>query len=438
MDKKAVVVVGGGIAGIQTSLDLADRGLRVYLVEETPSIGGRMAQLDKTFPTMDCSICILAPKMIECFRHPNITLLTYSEVKAVNGSAGNFIVKVLKKPRYVDQEKCVGCDTCSEKCPVKVPNEFEIGLGIRKAIYTPFAQAVPRIATIDKDHCLYFQKGVCKVCQKFCPAGAINFEQEPEELTLNVSSIIVSTGFDLFNPSVIAEFGYKRHKNVITSLEFERLINASGPTGGKLLRPSNNRVAHKVAFIQCVGSRSQRTGFPYCSSVCCMYATKQAISIKDHEPTSEVCIFYIDLKTFGKGFQEFVDRAKDNWEVKYINRRPSEITEDPKSGDLILRYEDPVDMTVKEMVADLVVLCPVLVPKPGTEKIAQILNLETDKYGFFKAKEPFYASVDTNVNGIFVCGGCEGPKDISESVVQASAAAERAAEVSYNVYRRED
>ncbi|UCE29686.1 MAG: CoB--CoM heterodisulfide reductase iron-sulfur subunit A family protein, partial [Candidatus Bathyarchaeota archaeon] len=285
LGKKAVLVVGGGIAGIQASLDLADRGLTVYLVEKSPTIGGRMAQLDKTFPTMDCSICILAPKMIECFRHPNIKLFTCSEIKEVAGSVGNFKAKVLTSPRFVETDKCTGCGVCIEKCPVKVPNEFDMGMGKRKAAYMLFPQAVPRIATIDKDHCLFFQKGVCKICEKFCQAHAINFDQKAEEITLDISSIVLATGLELHDPTSITEYGYKRYKNVLLSLEFERLINASGPTRGELLRPSDKKHPHRIVFIQCVGSRTQQKGLPYCSSVCCMYATKEAILVREHDPT---------------------------------------------------------------------------------------------------------------------------------------------------------
>ena len=426
---KSVLVIGGGIAGIQASLDLAARGLRVYLVEKTPSIGGRMAQLDKTFPTMDCSICILAPKMIECARHPNIKLLTYSELEKIDGSAGNFTVKVLKKPRFVDEEKCTGCGACSQKCPIKVPNEFDMNLGMRKAIYTPFAQAVPLIATIDKDHCLFFQKGVCKICQKFCRADAIDFDQEPEELALNVSAIIIATGLDLFDPSAISEYGYKRHKNIILSLELERLLSASGPTSGKILRPSDNKTPHRIVFVQCVGSRSQRGELPYCSSVCCMYATKEAILIREHEPKCEVYICYIDLKVFGKGFQEFVNRAKEEYGVRYIKGRPSSIEENPKTGDLLIRYEDTLEGGIKEIAADLIVLCPALIPRQANQKLAEILNVEIDEYGFFKPQDTLFAPVDTNAPGVFMCGYCQGPKDIPESVAQASGAAARAAEV---------
>jgi len=429
LGNNAVLVVGGGIAGIQASLDLADRGLTVYLVEKTPSIGGRMAQLDKTFPTMDCSICILSPKMIECFHHLNIKLLTCSEVKEVTGSAGNFKAKVLKNPRFVDADKCTGCGVCTEKCPVKVPSEFDMGMGMRKAIYIPFPQAVPRIAIIDKDHCLFFQKGVCRVCEKFCQAHAISFDQKPEEITINVSSIILATGLELYDPTAISEYGYKRYKNVLLSLEFERLLTASGPTRGELLRPSGDKHPHRIVFIQCVGSRTHQKGIPYCSSVCCMYATKEAILVREHTPECEVYILYMDLRVFGKRFQEFVSRARDEWGVKYVNGRPSAIIEDPATKDLFVRYENIMDGKIEELRADLVVLCPALIPRGDNKVLAKILDLELNEHAFFKTKDPLLMSVKTNVHGVFVCGYCQAPKDISESVTQASAAAARAAEV---------
>ncbi len=432
----AVLVVGGGIAGMQASLDLANRGFRVYLVEKSPTIGGRMAQLDKTFPTMDCSICILAPKMIECFRHPNIRLLTCSEVEEITGSAGNFKAKVLENPRFVDTEKCTGCAVCTEKCPVKVPSEFDMGMGMRKAIYMPFPQAVPRVAIIDKDHCLFFQKGVCEVCKKFCQANAINFDQEPEEITLNVSSIILATGLELYDPTPISEYGYKRHKNVLLSLEFERLINASGPTRGEVLRPSDKKHPHRIVFIQCVGSRSQQKGLPYCSSVCCMYATKEAILVREHNPECEVHILYMDLRVFGKRFQQFVSRARDEWDIKYVNGRPSTIIENPETKDLLVRYQNVMNGHIEELRADLVVLCPALIPREDNKVLAKILDLQLNERNFFKTKDPLLTSVKTSVEGVFVCGYCQAPKDISESVTQASAAAARAAEVAVSAVMR--
>lgn len=426
---KSVLVVGGGIAGIQASLDLANRGTRVYLVEKTPSIGGRMAQLDKTFPTLDCSICILAPKMIECFRHPNISLLTYSELGEVRGQAGNFAVKVLKKPRYVDATKCTGCGTCMEKCPVKTPSEFEMGLGTRKAVYMPFKQAVPLVATIDTEHCLYFTKGVCKICQKVCPSNAINYEQKPEEAEFNVSSIILATGFDVFDPSSMSEYGYGRFKNVVHSMEFERIICASGPTGGHLVRPSDGKEPRSIVFVQCVGSRSQHGDFPFCSSVCCVYATKESILIKEHAPSTQVYVMYIDMRAIGKGFQEFVDRAKSEYGVKYVKAHPGGITEDPATKGLQIHYEDMRTGEMKTLDADMAVLCPALIPKADNKKLAETMELETDEFGFFKSKNLLTAPVDTNVPGIYVCGYCQCPKDIPESVAQASGAAARAAEM---------
>ena len=423
-----VLVVGGGIAGIQASLDLANRGIKVYLVEELPSIGGRMAQLDKTFPTLDCSICILAPKMIECLRHPNINLLTYSKVTEVKGEIGNFTAKIMKEPRYVDMEKCTGCGTCTEKCPVKVPNEFDMNLGSRKAIYLPFKQAVPLVATIDPNNCLYFTKGVCQICRKLCPSSAINFEQKPEEMVVNVSSIIVATGFDIFDPLVMSEYGYSRYKNVIHSMEFERIICASGPTGGHLVRPSDGKEPKSVAFIQCVGSRSQAGKIPYCSSVCCVYATKESILIKEHAPETEVYVLYIDLRAIGKGFQEFVDKSKKEYGVEYIKAHPGEISEDPISKNLQINYEDSQSSEMKRLTVDMVILCPALIPKKDNKKIAEIMGLELDKDGFFKSRDELTAPIDSNIPGIYVCGYCQSPKDIPESVAQASGAAARAAE----------
>jgi heterodisulfide reductase subunit A len=400
----------------------------VYLVEKTPSIGGRMAQLDKTFPTLDCSICILAPKMIECYRHKNINLLTYSEVSEVSGEAGDFKVKVLQKPRYVVAEKCTGCGTCTEKCPVKTPNEFDMGLGNRKAIYMPFKQAVPLVATIDASNCLYFTKGVCKACQKVCPSAAVDYEQKPKEVALSVSSIILATGFDPFNPAKMKEYGYGRFKNVIHSMEFERLICASGPTGGHLLRPSDGKEPKSIVFVQCVGSRSQRGEYPYCSSVCCVYATKESILVKDHKPDTEVYVMYMDMRAVGKGFQEFVDKAKRQYRVNYIKAHPGGISEDPKTGSLQVYYEDIRACNMKKLDADMIVLCPALVPKEDNKRIAEATGVEIDEYGFFKSKNQLTAPVDTVVPGIYVCGYCQSPKDIPESVAQASGAAARAAE----------
>jgi len=423
-EKPSVLVIGGGIAGIQASLDLAGRGFQVYVLEETPTIGGRMAQLDKTFPTMDCSICILAPKMMECSRHPNIKLLTYCELKEVKGSVGNFQVKILQKPRYVDETKCTGCGSCAEHCPIEVPNEFDMGLGMRKAIYMPMPQAVPRCMTVDKENCID-----CKLCTKMCRAGAVDFQQQPKDIDLNVGAIIVATGFDQYNPSEIVEYGYKTQKNVLTALEFERWVCASGPVGGHLLRPADGGIPKKIAFIQCVGSRGLKFGAPFCSSVCCMYATKEALIIREHAPDVQVYIFYNELRAFGKGFQEFVNRARQEYEVKYIRSRPGEIREDPKTKSLTIWYDDTLTREIKSLNdVDLVVLCSALFPREGNKELAQILGIELDDCGFFKVTHPLLAPVDSTVPGIYVCGYCQSPKDIPDSVTQASAAAARAAE----------
>lgn len=423
---KDVLVIGGGIAGIQASLDLADMGKHVFLVEKTPSLGGRMAQLDKTFPTNDCSICILAPKMADCFAHPNIDVLTYSQVNKVTGLAGDFTVRVLRKARFVDERKCTGCGVCIEKCPQKVPDEFNAGLGIRKAIYLYFLQAVPRVAVIDRDHCIKLIKGKCGACEKFCEAGAVNFDQKDEEVSLNVGAIIIATGFDPYDPSSIPGYGYGRFKNVVLSLEYERLICASGPTGGLLKRLSpDGSDPEKIAFIQCVGSRDLRRN-EYCSSVCCMHATKEAMLAKEHDPDVHSFIFYTDLRASGKGFQDYITRAEKEYNVTYIRGRVAEITQDSEENPIIW-YEDTRSRKVNNMMVDLAVLATCLVPRWDAGELAGATGVELDECNFIKT-EPF-SPVETTVPGIFVCGYCQGPLDIPESVVQASAAAARASEV---------
>ena len=421
-----ILVIGGGVAGITASLELAEKGFKVYLVEKEPSIGGRMAQLDKTFPTLDCSICILGPKMVDVSRHPNIELLTYSEIVDVkpvkNGSA--FKVKILKKPRYVDEEKCTGCRRCEEKCPTKVPSEFEERIGLRKAIYIPFPQAVPNVATIDKDHCLYFTKGICRVCEKVCPANAINFDQKPQELVVEVASIIVATGFSLLDPSILPQYGYGKFKDVITSLQYERLMNAAGPTGGEIVRPSDKTHPKRIAIIQCVGSRNKKIK-DYCSQICCMYATKQAIVTKEHDPNIDVFIFYNDLNAPGKGHEDLLRRASEEYGIKYVKGLPSEVLWDDKSKKLLIRYADLPSGEIKSIDVDLVVLCPAVVPREDTPKLAEILGVELNEFGFFKSTGSI--PVNTNVPGIYVCGACQNPKDISHSVMQALAAAAQAA-----------
>jgi len=380
-----ILVIGGGITGITAALDLADKGFSVYLVERSPSIGGHMAQLDKTFPTLDCSICILAPKMVEVARHENIRLLTYSDVTKVKrlDEETGFYVKIARKPRYVDESACKGCWECIEKCPARVPSEFEVGMGERKTIYIPFPQAVPAVATIDEEHCLYFTKGICRVCEKVCPADAIDFNQALEELEVKVSSIII--------------------------------------------RPSNGEPPKTIVFIQCVGSRSEKADEKqYCSQICCMYATKHSIVTKEHEPDAEVYVLYNDLNTAGKGYEEFYKRTMEEFGIKYVKGLPGEVQWDPDSGRLLLRYVDIVSNgEMKHIPADLVVLCPAVVPQGDVAKLAKALRVETDESGFFKSADNTL-DVETSVPGIFVCGACQEPKDISHSVMQAHAAAAEA------------
>ena len=428
----SVLVIGGGIAGIQAALDLAEMGIQVYLMEKTPSIGGRMAQLDKTFPTNDCSICILAPKMADCYDHPNTRVLTYSEVKAISGRAGDFGVKVLKKARYVDEKKCTGCGECTVKCPAKAPDAFNVGLGTRKAAHLYFLQAVPRVATIDRDHCIRIVKGPtksgkprCGLCIEACQAGAVDFDQKDEEIELRVGSIILATGFDPFDPTPMTEYGYGRIKNVVTAMEYERLICASGPTGGHLHRLSGDgRDPKTLAFVQCVGSRDLHH-YKYCSSVCCMHATKEAILAREHDPGISSHIFYMDLRASGKGFQNFVIRAEKEYNVHYIRSRVSEITQDAAENPVIW-FGCPRTREVRSMTVDMAVLATCMVPRADAAGIAGIAGVVLDEYDFIRTAPS--SPVDTTVPGIFACGFCQGPMDIPESVAQASAAAARAAE----------
>ncbi len=421
---KSVMVIGGGIAGIQAALDLGDMGLKVHLVEKKPSIGGRMAQLDKTFPTNDCSICILAPKLADCARHPNISLHTLSEVKDLTGDTGNFSVKLRKYARFVDEEKCVNCGDCSAKCPVKVPDEFDMGLRKREAIYPYFLQGVPAIMSVDRENCLYLKRGVCRICEKFCAREAIDFEQKDIEISLNVAAIIVATGFDPFDASDIPEYGYGRFRNVILSLEYERLISASGPTGGHLLRPSDNKPAENIAFVQCVGSRDFKKNH-YCSSVCCMHATKEAMLAYEHNPKVKSHVFYMDLRAAGKGFQEYIIRGEQEYNISYIRGRVAKINEDHDENPIVL-YEETSSSKTDRMTVDLAVLATSLTPRKDVKELAKVLGLELDEYNFFKT-DPLNP-LDTTRPGIFVCGCCREPTDIPESVAQASGAAERAAE----------
>jgi len=421
---RQALVIGGGVAGIQAALDLADTGYKVYLVEKSPSIGGKMAQLDKTFPTMDCSICILAPKMSDVGRHPNIVLLTNSEVVNVGGYIGNFKVTVNKNPRYITKE-CTACGDCVDVCPVEVPNEFEVGLTWRKAIYTPFAQAVPALYQIDENSCIGLGENTCAKCKEVCGPDAINFNDQPEEIKLDVGTIIVATGLDVYDPVALTEYGYLDFPNTITSMEFERLINAGGPTGGRIVRPSDMQIPKTVAFIQCIGSRVKKKGNPYCSNVCCMNSIKDALLIKEHWPDTQIYVFYIDIRAFGKTFEDLFRRAKEEG-VIFIRGLPAEILEDRKSHNLWLIGEDTLKKKIYKVNVDLAVLAVGLRPSDDSDKIQRLLRLSKTSDGFFMEAHPKLKPVDTPTRGVFLAGCAEAPKDIKDSVTQASASAARA------------
>lgn len=421
--KKSCLVIGGGIAGIQAALDLADEGFDVYLVEKEPSIGGHMAQFDKTFPTMDCSMCILSPKMADVVHHPKIHLLTNSEIKRVSGYVGNFKVEIEVKPRYVINELCNGCGECAKVCPIEVPNEFDERLGLRKAIFVPFPQAVPLVYAIDIDNCVRCYKCV-DACVLARGVKAIDFAQEPKKVEVEVGTIIVATGYDVFDPSILEEYGYGVYDNVMTGLEFERVLAPTGPTKGMILRPSDGKVPKRIAFIQCVGSRDENTN-TYCSRVCCMYATKQALLIKEKIPDAEVLIFYIDLRAFGKGYEEFYKRAQSEG-IRFIRGKVTEIMEDQGSNNLTLRAEDTLLGAKVEAEVDLVILSAGLIPNRTNKVLSETLNLSTGPDGFFREAHPKLRPVDTLVDGIFIAGAAQGPKDIPDSVAQACGAAQKA------------
>jgi heterodisulfide reductase subunit A2 len=416
----AVMVVGGGIAGIQASLDLAESGYLVYLIERKGSIGGRMSQLDKTFPTNDCSMCMISPKLIGVASHPNIKIITKAELINLEGAPGRFKAVVKKHPRYIDEEKCVGCGICAQKCPAKVEDEFNQGLNKRKAAFLLYPQAVPLVYEIDRDHCIYFQKGRCRACEKFCKTNAIDFNQKPEEITLEVGSVILSSGLDLFDATMAPEYGYGRYPNVITTMEFERCLSATGPSGGEISRVSDKKVPRKVAWIQCVGSReSIREGREFCSSVCCMAATKEAVIAKSHHPEMEPTIFFLDLRAQGKGFDSYCERAESQSHVRYIRSMISRVVENPFTHNLELTYQDPETGEKIEEVFDLVVLAVGLSPSAEAVQLAGRLGVELDQYGYVKT--PVGNPLRTSRDGVYVCGGFEGPKDIPETVAQASA-----------------
>jgi len=421
-----ILVIGGGIAGIQAALDAAEQGVDVYLVEQKPSIGGVMAQLDKTFPTLDCSACILTPKMVEAARHPNIKLLTYSELQEVKRNGESFEVKILKKPRFVEETKCTGCGTCAQHCPVEAPNEFDMGLGVRKAIYVPFPQAVPLKYTIDSERCLKLTLGLCGLCSRICQAKAVNYDQKPEVVSFTVGAIILATGFKLFDASKKSEYGYGRYQNVVTSLELERLLNASGPTAGHIMRLSDGRIPKRVAFIQCVGSRDHQVGRSFCSRACCMCAIKNGILLREHIHDVDVTIFGIDLRAYGKGFEEFYQRAKNEFNIHFIRGRVSRIIEVPETKNLLLRAEDTETGELIEKEFDMVVLSVGMEPSSGIPELSKVLDVPIDEYGFLLERHTKTNPIATKAEGIFIAGTARGPKDIPDSVADASAAAIKA------------
>ena len=418
------LVVGGGIAGMNAALDLADMGFKTYLLEKGESIGGHMAQLDKTFPTLDCSICIEGPKMVDVGRHPNIEIISFADLLSVSGFIGNFKVKIRKNPRYVVADNCTGCGECREVCPIEYPNEWDMSLGVRTAISVPFDQAVPLIYTINKDYCIE-----CFKCVDACGARrAINFEQEPEEIELEVGTIIVSTGYDIYLPYDDPLYGYGKYPNVITSLEFERLILAAGPTVGKVVRASDGKKPHTIAFIQCVGSRDINK-YPYCSNFCCMYTLKHVIQLKEkYKEDVEVYVFYMDMRSNFKGFEEFYQRARELG-ANFVRGRVSRVFEVPETKNLIIHVEDTALGQPIEVEAEMVVLATAAIPKKGTDEMARILNVTRGADGFFMESHPKLKPIDAPTAGIFFAGACQAPKDIPYCVSQGSGAASRAATV---------
>ncbi len=415
----AALVIGAGIAGMQASLDIAGAGFKVYLVEQEASIGGRMSQLDKTFPTLDCSSCILTPKMVDVSRHPNIELMTYSEVESVEGEAGAFRVRVRQKARSVDFDVCTGCGFCQEKCPKRVPSEFDVGVGLRKAIYTPFPQAVPNVPVIDRENCLWFQRGKCRVCEKFCPTGAINYDQEDEFVEIEAGTIVVATGFDQFDPTRKPELGWAENPNILSGLEFERLVSASGPTAGKIEIKGVDEIKD-VVFVKCVGSRDRSIGNPWCSRVCCMYTAKQAHLVHDRLPTANVTVFYIDVRAFGKGYEEFYDRVREEG-IVYRRGSVSEIYR--RRGRLVVRAEDTLLGRPMAVEADLVVLATGMTPRADAAQVAEMLGLKQSASGFFAEAHPKLRPNDSGVPGIYLAGAAQGPKDIPDTVSHAKGAA---------------
>jgi len=421
---RRALVIGGGISGIQSALDMANSGFEVILVERSPSIGGHMIQLSETFPTLDCSQCILTPKMVEVSKHPKIKLMTYSEVQDISGYVGNFKVKILKKPTYVDPDKCTLCDECTKVCPVVVPNEFDLGLTGRRAIYIPFPQAIPATYTLDIKNCPGLLPIACGKCADVCEPDAIDYDMKPEIIEEEVGAIIVATGYDLYDKENLAEYGYGKYVDVLDGLQFERLCSASGPTMGKILRPSDHKEPKEVVFIQCAGSRDPELHCAYCSKICCMYTAKHAMLYKHHVHDGQAYIFYIDIRSGGKGYEEFVQRAVEEDGVLYLRGKVSKIFED--KGKIKVWGVDTLSGKNIEIDADMVVLATAMRPSIGAEELAKKLKIALDKDGFLAEAHPKLRPVESVTSGVFLAGAAQAPKDIPEAVAQASGAAAKA------------
>jgi heterodisulfide reductase subunit A len=417
------LVIGAGIAGLQAALDIADSGYDVALVECLPSIGGHMAQLSETFPTLDCSQCILTPRTVEVGHHPHIQLYTYSELVELHGDAGRFTARIRRHPAYVRWDLCTGCGVCQSKCPAEMPAEFDGGLGSRKAIYTLSPQAVPNKPVIDREQCRYFTQGKCRICERLCPVGAIDYEQTEQMLDLDVGAVIVATGYQLLPLTRLPEYGAGAVPDVVDGLQFERLLSASGPTAGQVRRPSDGREPETVVFVQCAGSRDPEHGRPYCSKFCCMYTAKHALLYRHRVHDGQAIVFYIDIRSAGKGYEEFVQRAMREERVLYLRGKVSKIFRD---GERVMVWgTDTLSGRNVEVPADLVVLAPAALPDPSQAALARVLGLEVDEHGFVNERDANLAPVETGRPGIFVAGAVVGPKDIPETVAQASAAAAR-------------